>query len=75
MSYRVLFTNALGNVEITSLHLCLHEIFQQILGETIGGVPPQDQVRFVLHSNQLEYPINFPFMAPDRLTADAFSPN
>ena len=69
MSYRVQFTNALADVEITSLHKRLHEIFQQILGETIGGVPPQDQVRFVLHSNQLEYPINFPFMAPDRLTA------
>ena len=50
MNYRVQFTNALANVEITSLHEQLHEIFQQILGETIGGVPRQDQVRFVLHS-------------------------
>ena len=48
----------------------MHEIFQQILDETIGGIPPQDQVRFVLHSNQLEYPINFPFMAPGRLTTE-----
>ena len=70
MSYRVQFTNALADVEITSLHERLHEIFQQILGETIGGVPPQNQVHFVLHSNRLEYPINFPFMAPDRLTAE-----
>ena len=70
MSYRVPLTNVLADVEITSLHERLHEIFQQILGETSGGVPPQDQVRFVFHSNQLEYPINFPFMAPDRLTAE-----
>ena len=68
MNYRVQFTNALADVEITNLHEQLHEIFQQILDETIGGIPPQDQVRFVLHSNQLEYPINFPFMAPGRLT-------
>ena len=70
MNYRVQFTNALADAEISSLHERLHEIFQQILDETIGGVPPQDQVRFVLHSNQLEYPINFPFMAPNRLTTE-----
>ena len=45
MNYRVQFTNAPADVEITSL---------QILDETIGGVPPQDQVRFVLHSNQFD---------------------
>ena len=70
MNYRVQFTNALADAEISSLHKRLHEIFQQVLDETIGGVPPQDQVRFVLHSNQLEYPINFPFMAPNRLTTE-----
>ena len=68
MNYRVQFTNALADVEITSLHEQLPEIIQQILDETIGGVPPQDQVRFVLHSNQLDKPIHFPFMAAERLT-------
>ena len=66
-SYRVQFTNVLADVEITSLHERLHEIFQQILDETVGGVPPQDQVRFVLHSNQLDKPIHFPFMPAERL--------
>ena len=70
MNYRIQFTNALADVKITTLHKQLHEISQQVLDETIGGVPPQDQVRFVLHSNQLEYPINFPFMAPNRLTME-----
>ena len=70
MNYRVQFTNALANAEISTLHGRLHEIFQQVLDETIGGVSPQDQVRFVLHSNQLEYPINFPFMASNRLTTE-----
>ena len=70
MNYRVQFTNALADVEITNLHGRLHEIFQQVLDETIGGILLQDQVRFVLHSNQLEYPINFPFMAPNRLTTE-----
>ena len=34
-----------------------------------GGVPPQDQVRF-LHSNQLDKPIHFPFMSAGRLTME-----
>ena len=40
------------------------------MDETIGGVPPQDQVRVILHSTQLEYPITFPFMTPERLTTE-----
>ena len=70
MNYRVRFTNALADVEITNLREWLHEIFQQVLDEAIGGISPQDQVRFVLRSNQLKYPINFPFMAPSRLTTE-----
>ena len=70
MNYRVQFSNAIANAEITSLHERLHEIFQQILDETIGGIPPEDQVHFVLRSNQLEYLINFPFMSPNHLTTE-----
>ena len=69
-SYRIHFTNVLADVEITSLHERLHEIFQQVLDETVGGVPPQDQVRFLLHSNQLDKPIHFPFMSAGRLTRE-----
>ena len=68
-SYRAQFTNVLADVEITSLHERLHEILQ-ILDETVGGVPPQDQIRFVLHSNQLDKPIHFPFMPAERLTTE-----
>ena len=70
MNYRIRFTNAFADLEISSLRERLHEVFQQILDETIGGVPPQDQVRVILHSAQLEYPITFPFMAPHRLTTE-----
>ena len=69
-SYRIQFTNVLADVEITSLHGRLHEIFQQILDETVGGVPVQDQIRFLIHSNQLDKPIHFPFMPADRLTTE-----
>ena len=69
-SYRIQFTNVFADVEITSLHERLHETFQQILDETVGSVPPQDQVRFLLHSNQLDKPIHFPFMPAERLTTE-----
>ena len=64
MNDRVRFTNAFADLEILSLHDRLHEVFQQILDETIGGVPPQDQVRVILHSTQLEYPITFHGSSP-----------
>ena len=70
MNYRVWFTNAFADLEVSSLHDRLHEAFQQILDETIGGVPPLDQVHVILHLTQLEYPITFPFMAPHRLTTE-----
>ena len=57
-------------LQTLKFHDRLQEVFQQILDETIGGVPPQDQVHLILHSNQLEYPITFPFMAPERLTTE-----
>ena len=69
-SFRIQLTNVLAEDEITSLHQRLHEIFQQILDETVGGVPPEDQIRFVLHSNQLDKPIHFPFMPTERLTTE-----
>ena len=69
-SYRVRFSNVFADVEITSLHEQLQEMFQQVLDETVGDVPPQDQVRFLLHSNQLDKPIHFPFMSAGRLTTE-----
>ena len=69
-SYRVHFTNVFADVEITSLHEQLHDIFQQVMDETVGDVPPQDQVHFLLHSNQLDKPIHFPFMSAERLTTE-----
>ena len=69
-SYRVQFTNVFADVEITSLHEQLHEIFQQVLDETVSGILLQDQVRFLLHSNQLDKPIHFPFMSAERLTTE-----
>ena len=70
MDYHIQFTNAFANVELSEYHERLHEIFQSLLVEVIRGVPPHDQVRFVLPSSQLENPISFPFMPRERLTTE-----
>ena len=70
MDYHVQFTNAFANVELSEYHNRLHEIFQSLLDEVTHGIPPHDQVRFVLHSSQLENPISFPFMPHQRLTTE-----
>ena len=69
MSYRIRFINVFSDVEIASLHE-LHEIFQQVLDKIVGGVLPQDHVRFLLHSDQLDKPIHFLFMPAERLTTE-----
>ena len=60
----------MADVEIRNLHERLHDVFQQILDNTIGGVPSHDRVRMIIYSTQLEYPIAFPFMAPQHLTTE-----
>ena len=41
-----------------------------MLNEVIDGVPAHDQVRFVLHSSQLEKSISFLFMSRECLTTE-----
>ena len=70
MNYRIQMTNAFADVELSNFHDQLHEIFQRVLDETTRGVPPDEQVRFVLHSQQLEKPISFPFLPRHGLTTE-----
>ena len=58
------------DVELNNLYGHLHRIFQQILNETAKGVPFHYQVRLVLHSSLLKYPITFSFMSPQRLITE-----
>ena len=69
-SYRVHFTNTVADVELNNLYGHLHRIFQQILNETVKGVPFHYQVRLVFHSSLLKYPITFSFMSPQRLITE-----
>jgi hypothetical protein len=57
-------------LELSQFHNRLHGIIQSILDSITRDVPKHDQVRFVLHSPQLEKPISFPFMALSHLTTE-----
>ena len=60
----------MADVEIKDVHERLHEVFQHIFDDTDGDVPSRDQVRMVIHSTQLEYPIAFPFKPAQALTTE-----
>ena len=69
-NYTVRFNNVMADDEIKNLHERLHGVFQHILHDTVGGIPSHDQMRLIIRSTQLEYPIAFPFMPPQRLTTE-----
>lgn len=46
----------------------LEELFSSILAKITKGMQPTDQVRFVMHSPRLSYPISLPFMPLLNLT-------
>ena len=60
-NYTLRFNNVMADVEIKDVHERLHDVFQNILDNTIGNVPSRDKLRMLIHSTQLEYPIAFPF--------------
>ena len=47
-----------AHLELSEFHDRLHEIFESLLSAITKDIPAHDQVRFVLLSPQLEYPIS-----------------
>ena len=69
LDYRVQF----GDLQLHGLPDVLrqlHEECESPLDRVTDGVAMHDQVRFIMHSPQLEYPISLPFMSRERLTVD-----
>ena len=69
-NYTLRFNNIMADVEIKDIHERLHDVFQHVLDDTVGNVPSRNQVRMVIHSTQLEYPIAFPFKPAQALTTE-----
>ena len=70
VDYTVQFMDTFAHLELSEFHDRLHEIFEYLLKAITKDIPAHDQVRFVLRSPQLEYPISLPFLPLSRLTTE-----
>ena len=68
--HRVRFNNVLAGRDLLESYESSLKIFHHLLEEVKEGMAPNDQVRFILRSEQLETPISLPFMTVERLTAE-----
>ena len=68
--HRVRFNNVLANRDLLESYESTLKIFYHLLEEVKEGMAPNDQVRFILRSEQLETPISLPFMSVERLTSE-----
>ena len=68
--YTVRFNNVLHNVDLLESQERTHAIFHHLLEDVTADMSPNDQVRFVLRSDQLQTPISIPFLPLEKLTTE-----
>ena len=68
--HRVRFNNVLADRDLLESYETTHKIIHHLLEDVKEGMAPNDQVRFILRSEQLETPISLPFMPVERLTTE-----
>ena len=68
--HRVRFNNVLADRDLLESYESSLKIFHHLLEEVKEGMAPNDQVRFILRSEQLDTPISLPFMTVERLTTE-----
>ena len=69
-NYGVHFNNLLDNVDLLESRNRTYGIFDHLIKDVTEGMNPNDQVRFVLSSNQLQTPIALPFCSLGELTTE-----
>ena len=69
-NYGVRFNNVLHNVDLLESRKRTYGIFDHLIKDVTKGMNPNDQVRFVLSSNQLQTPIAIPFCSLEELTTE-----
>ena len=69
-NYGVRFNNVLDDVDLLESRKRTYGIFDHIIKDVTEGMNPNDQVRFVLSSNQLQTPIAIPFCSLEELTTE-----
>ena len=68
--HKVRFNNVLADIDLLESHERTQAIFHHLLEDVTWGMNPNDQVRFILRSEQLDTPISLPFMEVERLTTE-----
>ena len=66
----VRFNNGLHDVDLLESQERTHAIFHHLLEDVTTGMNPNDQVRFILRSDQLQTPIAIPFLPLEKLTTE-----
>ena len=66
----VRFNNVLHDVDLLESQERTHTIFQHLIEDVTTGMNPNDQVRFILRSDQLQTPISIPFLPLEKLTTE-----
>ena len=69
-NYGVHFNNALDDVDLLESRKRTYGIFHHLIEDVTKGMNPNDQVRFVLRSDQLQTPISIPFLPLEELTVE-----
>ena len=69
-NYSVRFNNQLHNVNLLESQNRTYDIFDHLIKDVTQGMNSTDQVRFVLSSNQLQFPISLPFCPLEQLTTE-----
>ena len=64
------FKNTLSELDLIESYQRTQAIFEHLLNDVTAGMNDQDQVRFVLRSEQLDTPISMPFMTVEQLSTE-----
>ena len=68
--HKVRFNNVLADFDLLESYESTMKIFRHLLEDVTEGMPPNDKIRFILRSEQLETPISLPFMTVEELTTE-----
>ena len=68
--HTIRFNNVLHDVDLLQSHERTQSIFHHLIEDVTSDMNPNDQVRFVLRSDQLQTPISIPFLPLEKLTTE-----
>ena len=68
--HKVRFNNVLADFDLLESYESTLKIFHHLLEEVTEGMPPNDKIRFILRSEQLETPISLSFMTVEELNTE-----